>query len=125
MDAGAPFPPLELAERLVRATPGDLATLSIERLGKAALPLLASGVTALVLAAGTALARLRARHGSVLPIAGYAIVLAGAALSGPSRASLLSVAWTVALGAVVYGVALSRSPAPAIPGRRKTRRSPA
>lgn len=106
VDAAAPFPPLELAERLVRATPGDLATFSIERLGKAALPLLASGVTALVLAAGTALATLRARHGSVLPIAGYAIVLAGAASSGPSRASLVSVAWTVVLGAVVYGVAL-------------------
>jgi hypothetical protein len=36
---GAPFPPFQLAQSLVRATPGGVATFFIENLGHLALPL--------------------------------------------------------------------------------------
>lgn len=46
----------------MRLVAGDVATLSIERLGKAGIHALAAAVTTLVLVPGAALARVRAGH---------------------------------------------------------------
>ena len=109
----APFPPLALAERLVRITPGDVATLSIEQLGKAGLHLLAAGVTAVLLVAGALIARLVSRLGITVTMVAYAIVLAGAGLSGPNRPGAVVVLWSVALAVGAYGLVLGLTSAPA------------
>ncbi len=109
LDAAVPFAPLELAERVVRVTPGALATFTIEQLGKAALHLLAAGVTALLLAIGMLLARLSRGRIATVAVPGYAIVLALTSLSGPNRAGTAPVAVSVAVAAVAYGLALVAS----------------
>lgn len=55
---GAPFPPFQLAQSLVRATPGGVATFFIENLGHLALPLGVIAISGLFLLLGLLLGRL-------------------------------------------------------------------
>lgn len=67
LEPGVPFAPLSLAERAVRATPGDLATFFIERLEYRALTALAVSVTALFLLFCAALGGLTRAGGRARP----------------------------------------------------------
>lgn len=55
---GAPFPPFQLAQTLVKATPGGIATFFIEALGHFALPLGVIAISGLFLLSGLLLGRL-------------------------------------------------------------------
>ena len=55
---GAPFPPIQLAQTLVKATPGGIATFFIEALGHFALPLGVVAVSGMFLLSGSLLGRL-------------------------------------------------------------------
>ncbi|HEX6230941.1 MAG TPA: molybdopterin-dependent oxidoreductase, partial [Actinomycetota bacterium] len=61
-----PFPPVAVAEAIVRATPGSVATFSIERLGHLAQPILVIATTAGFLALSWALGRFLPRLARVL-----------------------------------------------------------
>lgn len=56
-----PFPPIDVAEAIIRRTPGAIATFSIERLGHLAQPMLVVGTTAALLVVSWALGRLLPR----------------------------------------------------------------
>lgn len=104
------FPPLALAERLIRITPGDAATLAIERLGEAAKPLLALGALVLFLVFGAVAGSLAARRTRrAVPAAGaaFGIVAAAAALAQPpAGASLASAAGVLAVAGILFAVVL-------------------
>jgi DMSO/TMAO reductase YedYZ molybdopterin-dependent catalytic subunit len=111
VQASFPFPPLGLAQRLLRLVPGPLAVFFIERLGHWALRLFAVGVTvASVLAGGVAgvlVARAGARGRAAWLAAG---LLAVAALGGygaqPGAPSLLAYGAVVAVAGVAYASVL-------------------
>ena len=118
VDADLRFPPIELAERIVRLAPGDVATLSIEELGKAGIHLLAAGVIAGMLVAGVALARTRAGQAPARAAVAYGALLAVAGLAGPNRGSASAAVAVAALGALVYALtlrSLATATAPATP----------
>jgi DMSO/TMAO reductase YedYZ molybdopterin-dependent catalytic subunit len=109
VQASFPFPPLGLAQRLLRLVPGPVAVFFIEQLGHWALRLFAAGFTVgSVLAGGAAavpVARAPApRRGRAAWLAGG--VLGVAALAGyraqPGAPSLLVYGAVVAVAAVAY-----------------------
>jgi DMSO/TMAO reductase YedYZ molybdopterin-dependent catalytic subunit len=111
VQASFPFPPLGLAQRLLRLVPGPLAVFFIERLGHWALRLFAAGFTVgSVLAGGVAgvlVARrpagTRARTSAAWLVA---LALAATALAGyraqPGAPSLLVYGAVVAAAGIVY-----------------------
>jgi DMSO/TMAO reductase YedYZ molybdopterin-dependent catalytic subunit len=109
VQASFPFPPLGLAQRLLRLVPGPVAVFFIDLLGHWALRLFAAGFTVGTVAAGGAAAALVARAPS--PRRGRAAWLAGgllgvAALAGyraqPGAPSLLVYGAVVAVAAVAW-----------------------
>ena len=97
----APFAPSAVAERLIRATPGGVATFFIEALGHWARRLLElCGIALAVIAGAEALRRFR----NPLGAAGVLVVVAGAAsLASPSQeTSVVRVALAVLLGGGAY-----------------------
>lgn len=117
-----PFAPTALADRVIRLTPGDVATTAIDRLHHAAQQVLAAGfLTAFVALAALASTWGRSSTRAALSW-GVALLLAGAATPvEPSPARALAAA---GLGAAIYWVALralrrpSGAPDPD-PGRRR------
>jgi hypothetical protein len=76
------FPPLAFAERIVRLTPGGVATFFIDRLGHNALRLLSAGAIAAFLALGSFLVEATASRGRPRPyVAGLAFSAASMAAS--------------------------------------------
>jgi DMSO/TMAO reductase YedYZ molybdopterin-dependent catalytic subunit len=130
VQAGFPFPPLGLAQRLLGLVPGPLAVFFIERLGHWALRLFAVGFTVgSVLAGGLAgvlVARVGARRRARAAwLAGG--LLAAAALGGygvqPGAPSLLAYGAVVAAAGIAYASVLrgalgrlGRDPAPPAAG---------
>src|SRR3989442_2601430 len=80
-DPYVPFPPLALADRIIRITPGSLATWAIDHLHHAAQPLLGGGVTVAFLVVAAVLA-VGVRGGGRFGAAGAGVV--APAMSGPS-----------------------------------------
>jgi DMSO/TMAO reductase YedYZ molybdopterin-dependent catalytic subunit len=137
VQASFPFPPLGLAQRLLRLVPGPLAVLFIDLLGHWALRLFAIGFTvASVLAGGAAgvlVARARpGRRGRAAWLAGglLGLVALGGYRGQPGAPSLLVYAAVVAAAAVAYVSVLQgalgrleRDPVPApASGLGRTRR---
>jgi DMSO/TMAO reductase YedYZ molybdopterin-dependent catalytic subunit len=137
VQASFPFPPLGLAQRLLRLIPGPLAVFFIERLGHWALRLFAVGFTVGAVLAGGVAGVIIGR--SPAPTRARAAWLAGgllaaAALGGygaqPGAPSLLVYGAVVAAAGVVYASALrgalarlERDPVPApATGLGRTRR---
>jgi DMSO/TMAO reductase YedYZ molybdopterin-dependent catalytic subunit len=135
VQASFPFPPLGLAQRLLRLVPGPLAVFFIERLGHWALRLFAGGFTVGSILVGGLAGILVARAGA----RGRAAWLAGALLavaalpgyrSQPGAPSLLVYVAVVAVAGVVYASVLrgalgrlERDPVPApARGLGRTRR---
>jgi DMSO/TMAO reductase YedYZ molybdopterin-dependent catalytic subunit len=107
VQASFPFPPLGLAQRLLRLIPGPLAVFFIDLLGHWALRLFAIGFTAASILAGGAAAVLvarAARQGRAAWLAGGLLGLV--ALAGyrgqPGAPSLLVYGVVVAVAAVAY-----------------------
>ena len=137
VQASFPFPPLGLAQRLLRLVPGPLAVLFIDLLGHWALRLFAVGFTvASVLAGGAAavlVARARvANRGRAAWLAGglLGLVALGGYRAQPGAPSLLVYAVVVAVAAAAYASVLGgalgrleRDPVPApARGLGRTRR---
>jgi DMSO/TMAO reductase YedYZ molybdopterin-dependent catalytic subunit len=137
VQASFPFPPLGLAQRLLRLVPGPLAVFFIDRLGHWALRLFAAGFTVGSVLAGAAAGVLVARRPA--PTRSRAAWLAGgllavAALPGyraqPGAPSLLLYLVVVVVAGVVYASVLlgalgrlERDPVPApARGLGRTRR---
>jgi DMSO/TMAO reductase YedYZ molybdopterin-dependent catalytic subunit len=134
--ASFPFPPLGLAQALLRLVPGPVAVFFIDRLGHWALRLFAAGFTVGSVLAGGAAAVLVARAPSRRTAAAWlaAGLLALVALAGyraqPGAPSLLVYGAVVAVAAVVWVSVLSsalgrleRDPVPApASGLGRTRR---
>lgn len=128
---GLTFPPLALAERLVRVAPGDVATFFIERLQDDALRLLAFTSGAALVVVGALAAGAAARLPSLwrVPVAAtaFAGVLAAAALGSPVRPGTGETLAPAVAGGVAYAallatlpLALGRSPAA---GENRSRRA--
>jgi len=107
--SGIAFPPTAVAEIVVRATPGDVATAFIELLQHWALRLLGLGVLLVALGAGAQALVATADEGWPRPYAsgGALAVLAGVAvLTSPTGGvSLVATAIALAAAALVYGYA--------------------
>jgi DMSO/TMAO reductase YedYZ molybdopterin-dependent catalytic subunit len=99
----APFPPSAVAERIIRATPGDLATFFIETLGSWARRLLELAGTALAIVVGAeALRRLRNPVWAAIVLAALAGV---ASFASPSQeASVVPVVVAVVLAGASFVV---------------------
>src|SRR5215211_7783457 len=114
-DPALPFAPVALADRGVRLTSGELETFAIERLGHAALPLLAVGATVgfLLLGAGLglAIASRRARAPSAAGLA-FAATLASAELAAPARPPVAAALASAAAGGALYSATLLGPPPP-------------
>ena len=127
------FPPLALAERVIRLTPGDAATLAIEQLGEAAKPLLAVGVLLAFVAVGAAAGRISAgrSRGAVWAAALVFGLLLAAALSAqpPPGVDWVAVGAVLAVGGGLFALVLAPlvpRPADAVEagsGERVTRRA--
>src|SRR4029453_3570120 len=127
VQASFPFPPLGLAQRLLRLIPGPLAVYFIDLLGHWALRLFAVGFTLGSILAGGAAAVLGARATHRTPAARLAGGAAGAvARAGyrgqPGAPSLLvygavvavaAVVWVGVLGGALGGLGSAPAPAPA------------
>ncbi|HZD17979.1 MAG TPA: molybdopterin-dependent oxidoreductase [Actinomycetota bacterium] len=108
-----PFPPVAVAEAIVHATPGAVATFSIERLGHLAQPLLVLGTTAgfLVLSwgLGRPLPRLASRLGgrfAAAAVLGLPLALIAVASMEPGTATVGRGSYSlVMLGALGVGAA--------------------
>ena len=118
------FPPLALAERVIRLTPGDAATLAIEQLGEAAKPLLAVGVLLTLIALGSMVGRMSmggTRRTFLAAGAAFGLVIAAAALAQPPPgASWASVAAALVVGGGLFALVLAialRGPATALEAR--------
>lgn len=102
-----PFPPLSLADRVIRFTPGGIATWAIDHLGHSAQLLLSVAATVVLLAVLAAIARAARRRGnSVQLAAGVAVsaICATAWLGDPVRGPLLAgVAACLSVGIVFLG----------------------
>jgi DMSO/TMAO reductase YedYZ molybdopterin-dependent catalytic subunit len=116
VQAGVPFPPLGLAQRLLELVPGPVAVFFIEHLGHWALRLFAGGFTVGSVLAGGLVGLLVVRR----PPAQWQIttwvsaaVLAAIALGGyhsaPGAPSLTTYGALVALAAVVFALSLGRA----------------
>lgn len=107
-----PFPPVSLAERIIRVTPGDIATFFIERLQHNAIRLLAAGVVVVFLAVAALLPGLVAKRSKAMRawVPGFAlgILTLAAALSGPQpKPPVLGILASAAVTAATYGLALT------------------
>lgn len=110
IEPAVPFPPLSVAERIIRLTPGDLATFFIDTLGQIAVRLLGAGsivgflvVSALLPEATAAGGRPRPyRAGTVVAILGAASAFVAPLTPSPAGAILGSLA-----GGALYGVSLA------------------
>ena len=110
LDPGLPFTPLSLAERVIRLTPGDAATLAIEQLGSSASHLLAVAITVGFVVAGAVLPRLTAAGERLRPyLAGatFAVALGLAGVVAPMRSALLAIIGVAALAGLLYGTSLA------------------
>jgi DMSO/TMAO reductase YedYZ molybdopterin-dependent catalytic subunit len=115
VQASFPFPPLGLAQRLLRLVPGPLAVFFIERLGHWALRLFAAGFTVGSILAGGVAGMVVARRpasGSGRTVAAWVAggLLAAVALAGyraqPGAPSLLVYGAVVGVAGVVYATVL-------------------
>ena len=101
-----PFAPFALANRVVRLTPGSVATYMIDHLHHVAKPLVVTGCVAALIAAGAVLALSRGRVRDAAA-GGFGALLLIVGLLDPVQSSL----WGSALGAgaagLSYGVALA------------------
>ena len=116
VQAGVPFPPLGLAQRLVELIPGPLAVFFVERLGHWALRLFAGGFTVgSVLVGGLAGLLVARRPLTQWAVASWAAaaVLAAIALAGyrsvPGAPSLTTYVVLVALAGAVFALSLRRA----------------
>jgi DMSO/TMAO reductase YedYZ molybdopterin-dependent catalytic subunit len=111
IDGTIPFPPTALADRIIRATPGDVATFFIELLHKWAMRALSMGVVAVALILGAeALAR-SSRRGPPRPgvtAALLAVAAAAAGLASPQSVSLVGMLFSATLAGVIYALVASR-----------------
>ncbi|MGH2579442.1 MAG: molybdopterin-dependent oxidoreductase [Actinomycetota bacterium] len=110
VEASIRFPPLALAERIVRLTPGDVATFFIDRLGHNALRLLTAGAIAAFLALGAFLAETTASRGRPRPyLAGLVLATVSMAVgfADPVPARPLATVLVSLSGGVLYGVPLA------------------
>ena len=111
IDGTIPFPPTAIADRVIRATPGDVATFFIELLHKWAMRSLSIGVMVVALILGAeALAR-SSRHGpprTGVTAALLAVAAAAAGLASPQSVSVVGMLFSAALAGVVYAIAASR-----------------
>lgn len=104
------FPPLALAELLIRSTPGDIATFFIEELDKWAIRSLAIGMTIAFVALGGLLAWLGsrlARWGTGVAGAAFAVILFAAAFGANVDPSSLAALAVAAIGGTTYVAVLS------------------
>jgi DMSO/TMAO reductase YedYZ molybdopterin-dependent catalytic subunit len=124
--AQVPFAPFALADRIVRVTPGPIATYLIDHLHHAAKPLLAAGCVVALVAVGVAVSALAPR--SVGLAAGlYAAVLLVSGVLAPVQSSTWGAAVGAAAAGAGYGVSLQalqslvagRAPLPVDVGRRR------
>jgi DMSO/TMAO reductase YedYZ molybdopterin-dependent catalytic subunit len=137
VQASFPFPPLGLAQRLLRLVPGPVAVFFIDLLGHWALRLFAVGFTAgSILAGGAAALLVGGRHGRARARAAWLAggLLGVVALAGyggqPGAPSLLVYGAVLAVGAAAYASVLlgalgrlERDPVPApASGFGRTRR---
>ena len=99
-----PFAPTAVADRVIRLTPGDIATAAIERLHHTAQHLLAAAVVAAFIAVAAIAAR-QLRSARWAAAAWSAALLLGA-LWSPVQLSLPGAAGAAALGGALYGLAL-------------------
>jgi DMSO/TMAO reductase YedYZ molybdopterin-dependent catalytic subunit len=102
--AQVPFAPFALADRVVRLTPGPIATYMIDHLHHAAKPLLAGACIAALLGAGAVLAVLVHRPRGAAA-GGFAALVLIVGLLEPVQGS----AWGSALGAAVAGLSFAIS----------------
>jgi DMSO/TMAO reductase YedYZ molybdopterin-dependent catalytic subunit len=93
-----PFAPYSLADRIVRLTPGSVATYLIDHLHHAAKPLLAATCIAAMIAIGGAIRALSPRSTRTAAVSFAAAALVAGLLSPLQRS-----AWGSALGAAVAG----------------------
>ena len=103
------FPPLALAERIVRLAPGDAATVAIERLGHTAILLLAGGIVAAFLVLGAllpALLRGRLRERGRWAAASFGAPCAVAVLLDPVGPVFVVSLVAVVGAALLYAVVL-------------------
>lgn len=110
LDEAVPFPPFSLAERLIRITPGDVATFFIERLQHNALRLLAAGVTVAFLALALVLPEASGGFRRPRPLlAGlvFAALTGAVALSAPVQPSLLAVILSTVAAGALYALSLA------------------
>ncbi|MDQ3620741.1 MAG: molybdopterin-dependent oxidoreductase [Actinomycetota bacterium] len=111
IDGTIPFPPTALADRFIRATPGDVATFFIELLHKWAMRALSAGVVVVTLGLGAeALAR-SARSGPPRPRATAAVLAVAAALAGlasPQKVSVVGMLFSATFAGVVYAIVATR-----------------
>ena len=99
-----PFAPTALADRVIRLTPGDIATAAIDRLQHAAQPLLALSIVALFIAAGALIAtRIGTAAGGALL---WAMLVLGGGLAAPVERSAPGALIAAALGGAFYGASL-------------------
>jgi DMSO/TMAO reductase YedYZ molybdopterin-dependent catalytic subunit len=114
-----PFAPTALADRIIRLTPGDVATTAIDRLHHAAQQLLAGGLIA-VFVAIAAIAAAAVRSAPRAALAWSAILLA-AGLATPVDPSLAGALTGAGVSGGLYGLALwsLRRPHDVDPGRRQ------
>jgi len=109
INAAIPFPPLSLAERVIRITPGGIATFFIEKLGHNAVRLLSVGSTLGFLAVSAILPRLSSRNARPHPYVSGGLLagISAAALSDPVRPSVTSaLALSLGMGAL-YALVLA------------------
>jgi DMSO/TMAO reductase YedYZ molybdopterin-dependent catalytic subunit len=99
-----PFAPTALADRIIRLTPGDLATAAIDRFGHEARPLLAAGLVLAFVAIAALIASMV--RGQNWAAAVWGVVLLGGGLAAPVDRSVPGALAAAALEAVLYGLAL-------------------
>lgn len=129
-ETSIPFPPLAVAEAILRATPGGIATFAIEAFGHLAQPVLVVLTTAAFLGATWALGRAlpglsNAVRGGI-PIAafllGLPLALVGILVFAPNSATVARGSYAlVLLGGLVVGAAVTTWRARALAERSATR----
>ena len=110
IEASVPFPPFSVGERLIRLTPGDVATFFIERLQHDALRLLAAGATLGFLGLTAALPELLAARDRLRPyLAGAIVALISvvASFAAPVEPQLLPVVLASLAAGALYAVSLA------------------
>lgn len=105
-----PFAPYSVANRLVRLTPGNVATFGIDQFGHMALPLLGVGVVVATLVLGLAIGR---RSPFVLGLVAAVLSFAATRIDPVPQAIRDSVAASLVAGAAAWLTASLLSPAPA------------